>query len=1191
MGACVPGEHVVDHDPSCPTGPISEFLTVSQRCVQDISPLGTASWDRSQEANTRRQSPDSPRISWMLAHRRGEIPIMKRKKPGRRSTVAHTRQTKGTARPSRLFPVLLFLSLVTCQSLSYGQAGRSESPSAPPEELSVGLLGFRDESGAGGQSGIRKLVDVTVRQALFDQGLGPKWIDSDTGTRPITELAADQLATIGRRRGVKFVVQGIVSAITFDDKPGEVRISVGLEAEVVSVETGVARTVTAESSAITRMADSEQVPALSSVELGNRDFANSPPGRALTRALSNAGNRLAELIYTAITAASDHAGAENVPQEDRAQDNPVTQDQEPVEGGDVFEPREAADQTEEEQAAENEEDLQQLIAQADEVVSGNANVDAAQVERLRQLLGQLLQKLEDKSRLLEAGDLESTDQIDQAIETEKADLQQAVEQTYSDENFRGEPVQEMRPASSSLLERVTEYVGLTFDVIQKIQELRSTFHQAQNDYAAMEAQPTWEQQQGQPQDPAQAEETAEPEEESLAEVNGVVTEEGGEPVEGAVITEPLSEQTATTDQFGSYTLKDVPARLSKLLVSRGGKSVAEGRINLLPGRTSIADFSLALKKLPGVTRAITGARILPSAVNLVPKIGASPGGTISGVVQDSRGRAMARTLVQLKGLSLARTDSKGRYRFTNVPTGPQFLTALKSGVKFSPQPVQIQARKTVAANIKVAEVMPVVRSNNSLIIDRKTDPLRTGALYGLVTDDKNRPVVGAKVSLSAVSKSRAVTVRTRADGRYDLRGLFPGSYRVMISRVGYNDVIRSISLDAGKKATGNFRLAEMSADSRTKLIERAVRSMGEVRGFVYDANRKGIGHATVELKRTGASTVSRIGTDGRGKYVLRAFPGSYQLNVTKQGFREASTTVVLKTREPLTKDFQLGSRAVGFKQSDGRLGGTGRVLGRTDGQGSGDSKQSRRREGDTDTRGTDRISTSGMLIEKVVPAVAAPGSTIQIYGREFGLIPGPKVVAINGHNKVNVMRIVSWSDSLVRAEIPRELRDGGYVVLIYYDDSYRTSSGSKRIKLAAETEGSTFPSKSTPNDKYPSGSLRQRSIDKGALSGDETEARDNGDRISKGGMLIEKLVPAVAGPGSTIEIHGRDFGQIPGNKVVAINAHNRLNVMKIRSWSNSLVRAQIPRDLKGGGYVVLIYYDDSYRTSSNSKTIKVPAAR
>ncbi len=1086
-----------------------------------------------------------------------------------------------------MFPVLFFLSLLVYQSLCYGQAPQSEAASAPPEELSVGLLGFRDESGAGGKSGIRKLVDATVRQALFDQGLGPKWIDSDTGTSPIAELAADQLATIGRRRGVKFVVQGLVSAITFDDTPGEVRISVGLEAEVVAVETGVARTVTAESSAITRMADSEQVPALSSVELGNRDFANSGAGRALTRALSNASNGLAESIYTAMTGPAEGGVEENLPQDTRVQDNTLTQDQQPIEGGDVFEPPEGADQTEEEQAAENEEDLQQLIAQADEVVSGNANVDAAQVERLRQLLGQLLQKLEDKSRLLETGDLASTDQIDQAIETEKADLQQAVEQTYSDDNFGGETAPQLRPASSSLLERVTEYVGLTFNVIQKIQELRSSFRQAQNDYAAMEAQPTWEPQQNQPQDQAQAEETAEPEEESLAEINGVVTEDG-EPVEGAVITEPLSEQTATTDQFGSYTLKDVPARLSKLLVSRGGKSVAEGRINLLPGRISIADFSLALRKLPGVTRAITGARILPSAVTLVPKIGARPGGTISGVVQDSRGRAMARTLVQLKGLSLARTDSKGRYRFTNVPAGPQLLTALKSGVKFSPQPVQIQARKTVAANIKVAEVMPVVRSNNSLIIDRKTDPLRTGALYGLVTDDKNRPVVGAKVSLSAVSKSRAVTVRTRADGRYDLRGLYPGSYRVIISRVGYADFIRSVTLDAGKKATGNFRLAEMSADSRTKLIERAIQSMGEVRGFVRDANRKGIGRATVEVKRTGASTVNRIGTDGRGKYVLRAFPGSYQLNVTKQGFREASTTVVLRAREPLTKDFQLVPRAVGLKQSDARLGGTGRGLGRMgDGQGSSDSKQSRRREGDTDTRRTDRISTSGMLIERVVPAVAAPGSTIQIYGREFGQIPGPKVVAINGHNKVNVMRIVSWSDSLVRAEIPRELRDGGYLVLIYYDDSYRTSSGSKRIKLAAETGGSKLPfrSKSTPNEK------RQRSIDKGALSGDETEARDSGDRISKGGMLIEKLVPPVAGPGSTIEIHGRDFGQIPGNKVVAINAHNRLNVMKIRSWSNTLIRAQIPRDLKGGGYVVLIYYDDSYRTSSNSKTIKVPAAR
>jgi hypothetical protein len=87
-----------------------------------------------------------------------------------------------------------------------------------------------------------------------------------------------------------------------------------------------------------------------------------------------------------------------------------------------------------------------------------------------------------------------------------------------------------------------------------------------------------------------------------------------------------------------------------------------------------------------------------------------------------------------------------------------------------------------------------------------------------------------------------------------------------------------------------------------------------------------------------------------------------------------------------------------------------------------------------------------VLIERVSSSVARAGDTVDIYGVNFGSIPGDKIVAIN-MGRTNRMQVLYWSDSRIRARVPAGLRPGNYRLLIYYDDSLATSSNSLQVTI------------------------------------------------------------------------------------------------------------------------------------------------
>jgi hypothetical protein len=73
------------------------------------------------------------------------------------------------------------------------------------------------------------------------------------------------------------------------------------------------------------------------------------------------------------------------------------------------------------------------------------------------------------------------------------------------------------------------------------------------------------------------------------------------------------------------------------------------------------------------------------------------------------------------------------------------------------------------------------------------DPL-LGAIEGAVLDDQALPLEGAQVGL----RDSEASGRTGGDGRFLLSNIEPGSYDLLVSKVGYTSIAKRVAVEAGK---------------------------------------------------------------------------------------------------------------------------------------------------------------------------------------------------------------------------------------------------------------------------------------------------------------------------------------------------------------------------------------------------------
>ncbi len=588
----------------------------------------------------------------------------------------------------------------------------------------IGIAGFRDETGADAPAEIRQKVAGALQQRLNQ-------VHKDTLlARALTadgDPTVEQLAGLARQDGVAFVVRGGILGMTAG--------SVQLYADVISVETGTVRTLRAE--------------------------GESTDGDA---ALSAAIARLAASIHDLVVSAAPPA----------------------AEAGET---------------ASADEELWQLIAQAEGILGNPSAISTQTLDSLRRSLERLNESLKAKAAIVAKNGDSGSAEREIAVRTQEL---QAVLAAATNEaaiaQDAGTPYEEPSAEKKSILASIDQYLGGATSILQQFQGLRTEWDGARGGSTRGEEPPS----SGMP----------------YEEITGGVTEDG-EPLEGVTVTDPDSGATTTTDSNGSYTLRAIPGRTSRLVLTRKGKQLAMSRVVVQRGRPSVADFELK----PRVASR-PGLKVMPSTV-LVKGEGSRAGstGTLTGVVRDDRGHPLARVLVSLRGIAAARTDSQGRYAFIGVRTGTHELTVYRPGLKpltirtrvaarqTSHSPVSLTSTDTKAIAAKpdrpVTSTKPIITAGDDRGATANETgkgivrpPPAPGAVRGQVVDAKTGvPIRGASISISA---SGGTTTTDR--GSFSLSGLKPGTYQVIVKRTGYADGRANLTIRAGEIATLNLRL-------------------------------------------------------------------------------------------------------------------------------------------------------------------------------------------------------------------------------------------------------------------------------------------------------------------------------------------------------------------------------------------------
>ncbi|WP_116111054.1 MULTISPECIES: MFS transporter [Amycolatopsis] len=243
-----------------------------------------------------------------------------------------------------------------------------------------------------------------------------------------------------------------------------------------------------------------------------------------------------------------------------------------------------------------------------------------------------------------------------------------------------------------------------------------------------------------------------------------------------------------------------PGRIAGRLRTAGGTALAGGVVTVTgaDGRQAArtragADGGYAVPGLrPGTyTLIVTAPGFQPEAAAVtlngsgaVRDFVVSGGGTVTGIVRRSPGGSGAgdTAVVATDGdgqvLARTRTRADGTFQLAGLPAGEITVTA------------HLDGHRPAAATVAVSGTEPAVAD---LLVQA------AGTLRGTVTGPDERPVPGARVTVSTAAGELAATAVTDEHGDYLVAGLAPGDYTVVTSL--FEPVVRQVDLGGGETAT------------------------------------------------------------------------------------------------------------------------------------------------------------------------------------------------------------------------------------------------------------------------------------------------------------------------------------------------------------------------------------------------------
>lgn len=165
-------------------------------------------------------------------------------------------------------------------------------------------------------------------------------------------------------------------------------------------------------------------------------------------------------------------------------------------------------------------------------------------------------------------------------------------------------------------------------------------------------------------------------------------------------------------------------------------------------------------------------------------------------------------------------------------------------------------------------------------------PGKYGGIAGTVHDAQG-PLADVLLVLSSGGKKVAET-NSDASGHYEFLNLLPGTYDILANRSGYDD--------AGKQGI------TVTAGNVTAVDILMSRPEGEVEVNVRDKDNTPIQGADVEI--SGPSSV-RGKTDASGRFSSTLLEGSYTVEVSKQGYKNATGVITIEPGKKTYANFTL----------------------------------------------------------------------------------------------------------------------------------------------------------------------------------------------------------------------------------------------------------------------------------------------
>lgn len=243
---------------------------------------------------------------------------------------------------------------------------------------------------------------------------------------------------------------------------------------------------------------------------------------------------------------------------------------------------------------------------------------------------------------------------------------------------------------------------------------------------------------------------------------------------GSVGTKAISRGPESVIYDGGFFIADLLPGLYKVQVSH--KNYLPQTFEKLKVTAGRGTFIVAeLRSLAEVTGEIAGSVIVR---------GASLEGVLIGYVKE--GEKESEQTVVLK--------ADGVFSFTQVMPGTYVLVVIKDkGEVYRSEPITVEEKKTRRKTIRLKPEMLLAKP---------------GWITGKVTGPDRKPVSGATITLVKMPEGqRKVTARSGDGGKYEMKGLRPGSYQLRASRGTAEDIERT-NVRSERGSHVNFRLKE-----------------------------------------------------------------------------------------------------------------------------------------------------------------------------------------------------------------------------------------------------------------------------------------------------------------------------------------------------------------------------------------------